>query len=104
MKFCPLLTLEVTMKEKYELLESIREAEEKKSVLMEKLEKAMILEDMFPDRPFPVKVQISTVYPHTLESAKATFTFGDKTKTVVPATEIDTRFLPEDLLNKKEVT
>ena len=89
------------MKEKYKLLESLREAEEKKSVLIEKLKKAMLLEDMFPDSPFPIKVQISTVYPHTLESAKAIFTFGDKTTAVIPAIEIDTSFLPEDLLNKK---
>ena len=89
------------MKEKYKLLESLREAEEKNSVLIEKLEKAMLLEDMFPDKQFPIKVQISTVYPHTLESAKATFTFGDKTTAVIPAIEIDTSFLPEDLLNKK---
>ena len=89
------------MKEKYKLLESLREAEEKKSVLIEKLEKAMLLEDMFPDKQFPIKVQISTVYPHTLESAKATFIFGDKTTTVMPAVEIDTRFLSKDFLNKK---
>ena len=90
------------MKAKYKLLEKIRENEERKTVLMKNLEKAMLLEDMFPNKQFPIKIQISTVYPHTIESAKATFTFGDKTVVVRPATEIDMRFLPENLLIKKE--
>ena len=102
MKFCPLLILEVTMKEKYELLKSIREAEEKKSVLMEKLEKAMLLEDMFPDKSFPIKLSWVSVYPHDVESAKALITFGDETTTTIPAKELDERLLPEYLLNKKE--
>ena len=90
------------MKEKYKLLKSIKENKEKSPVLLERLEKAMLLQDMFPDKLFPITVQISTVYPHTLESAKATFTFGDKTKTVIPAVDVDKRFIPESLLNKEE--
>ena len=89
-----------TTETKYELLKNIKEAEKRKSILMEKLEKAMLLKDMFPNKPFPVKMQISSIYPHTYKSTQVTFTFNDKTTVIMPAAKVDKRFLPEDLKNK----
>ncbi len=87
----------MSKKTKYEIVENIRRLRALQLIELENLEKSMILEDMFPDKSFPIKMQVTG---RSYNEASAIFEFADKTKQKLSLIEVSKKLWPEELIDQ----
>jgi len=88
-------------KTKHEVLENIKRLRNLQLIELEKLGKSMTLEDMFPDKPFPMKMKVvGRAGDKPYELATAYFTFADKTEKQMNLTRVPKKLWPERVLNQ----
>jgi|SaaInlV_130m_DNA_2_1039683.scaffolds.fasta_scaffold17424_4 hypothetical protein len=86
---------------KYEVLEMVKELRNLQFDELENLGKSMMLEDMFPDKPFPVKIEVSGGnIEKPYELATAYFTFADGSVENIKLMEVSKKLWPQELINQ----